>query len=154
MANTSYHPLMHGHCKRGQYSPTYHSWASMVQRCTNPRRTFYHRYGGRGISVCKRWLEFQNFLLDMGERPHNTSLERKDVDGNYNKANCIWATPEMQMNNTSRNILVTIGSRTQSVAMWVRELELNVNTVRARIRKWGDPYKALTHPLHTEKKRR
>lgn len=88
----------------GQYqSRTYNSWSTMIQRCTNPKASNYKAYGKRGITVCKRWRVFENFLEDMGERPSKKTLERRDVDGNYTKKNCKWATDIEQNNNRRAN---------------------------------------------------
>jgi hypothetical protein len=75
------------------------SWAAMIQRCTNPNNNAYHRYGGRGIKVCKRWHRFEYFLADMGRRPTGKTLDRINNDGNYSPANCQWATKKQQANN-------------------------------------------------------
>lgn len=93
--------LQHGHTVGGP-SPTYRSWLAMVRRCSNPRAHNWRHYGGRGITVCDRWLGtdgFASFLADLGERPPNTSLDRIDHDGNYEPENCRWADRFTQARN-------------------------------------------------------
>jgi hypothetical protein len=89
--------LQHG----GVSTPTYKSWDAAKQRCFNPRDDHFANYGGAGISMCARWREsFTNFLEDMGERPHGTTLDRfPNNRGNYEPGNCRWATPKQQANN-------------------------------------------------------
>lgn len=90
----------HGHSgTHKQKSPTYVSWQSMKARCHNPRATSYERYGAKGITVCKRWQRFENFLADMGERPEGMTLDRKNNSRGYSKANCRWATSKQQHEN-------------------------------------------------------
>ncbi len=91
----------HGHTSRTSRTPTYFSWQAMKMRCLNPRHKKFYLYGGRGISVCERWLEsFDNFLSDMGERPDGKTLDRyPNKDGNYEPGNCRWATQTEQLSN-------------------------------------------------------
>jgi len=99
-------------CLRGKHrkthgqtaTRTYVTWGNMVQRTTNPKHPRFKDYGGRGILLDPRWLIFENFLEDMGERPPGKfSIERIENDGPYTKANCIWATPSQQMKNRRWN---------------------------------------------------
>lgn len=89
----------HGHTRGRQPTGVWSSWWSMISRCTNPKHSRFKAYGGRGITVCKRWLSFENFLSDMGQRPVGLTLERKDNDKGYNKRNCCWATYKEQAAN-------------------------------------------------------
>jgi hypothetical protein len=93
----------HGHNRKGQQSRTHKSWISMKQRTTNPNYSEWKSYGGRGITVCERWLKFENFLEDMGERPEGTSLDRINVNGNYEPGTCRWATASQQQRNKRCN---------------------------------------------------
>jgi hypothetical protein len=87
---------IHGHAIGGKPTPTYESWNAMLDRCLSEWCPDYARYGAKGITVCDRWLNFENFLADMGERPLGTTLDRKDNSGNYEPSNCRWADSTVQ----------------------------------------------------------
>lgn len=88
---------------------TYYTWAGLKGRCTNPKHKYYRYYGGRGIAVTPRWLGrdgYVNFVADMGERPAGTTLDRIDVNGNYEPGNCRWATAAEQAQNKQADALI------------------------------------------------
>ena len=93
----------HGHNRPGRRTAEYSTRSSMINRCSNPSNDHYHRYGGRGITVCERWREdFRKFLFDMGNRPGpGYSIDRINNDGNYEPSNCRWATADQQYENRS-----------------------------------------------------
>ena len=88
--------IKHGHTSRHGWSPTYVSWVAMRSRCDYPNHTSYHKYGGKGISYDPKWVSFEAFLADMGERPDGKTLDRFDSSKDYCKDNCYWATPTEQ----------------------------------------------------------
>lgn len=120
-------------------------WSQMRQRCNNPNNGAYHRYGGRGISVCNAWdsdfLSFRGWALSNGYRKGLT-VDRIDNDGNYRPGNCRFATMKEQANNRSVNplyVLLSYCGKTQTIAAWSRELGLNKKTIPRRIRLgWPD----------------
>ena len=123
-------------------SRTYRIWNAMRSRCNR----FHQDYSARGITYDKQWDVFENFLADMGEVPDGMSLDRIDVNGNYEKANCRWATKEQQANNTRSNALIEWGGKRQTRAQWERELGMRPSTLRSRLRA-GWPLEKAMQPL-------
>ncbi|WP_138110666.1 hypothetical protein [Burkholderia gladioli] len=117
-------------------TPEYRTWKSMWARCTNPTLDRYPRYGGRGITVCDRWESFEKFYEDMGPRPSlNHSIERDDVDGNYEPGNCRWATKREQSWNTSANLFVEYKGERKCVAEWCYQTGIPYSRFIQRLRR-------------------
>ena len=121
-----------------RHSPEWRIWSHMLERCRNPNCEKYYCYGGRGIKVCSRWLEFVNFYADIGPRPSTKhTLERIDNNGDYCPDNCRWATWDEQRRNKRTNHLLTYNGETQPVVEWAKHAVVKYKTFKQRIAdKW------------------
>jgi hypothetical protein len=136
------------------FSREYRSWESMLNRCEKTNDKEYPMWGGRGIKVCERWHDFNNFYADMGTRPKGMTLDRIDNNGDYEPSNCRWATAKTQSNNRRSNTLITYKGRTQTLQQWADETGICSGTISQRIRKRGwSIEKALTTPSLIKRKR-
>jgi hypothetical protein len=142
----------HGHTAPKTFK-TYHSWDDMIKRCNNPKNKYYKNYGGRGISVCERWLRFENFLEDMGKCPKGLSIDRINNNRNYYKENCRWATTKEQNRNKRNNLTLACFEKSQLLIEWAEEYKVNYKTLwnRIYIRKLSIE-KALTTPVRKRRK--
>lgn len=117
----------------------YNVWLGMKARCESPGSPVYARYGERGIQVCERWRSsFEAFLADMGNRPSpKHSLDRIDVNGNYEPSNCRWATQAVQQRNRRNNVVVTVDGITACLAEHCERYGIKQPTLSVRIHKKG-----------------
>lgn len=114
--------------------PTWQCWEDMRLRCTNPKIAKYQSYGGRGIKVCDRWLnDFDAFVEDMGFKPECLTLERIDVNGDYEPGNCRWATMFEQLGNKRTSRFITFEGKTQTMSAWAREFEVSRFVIKNRL---------------------
>jgi hypothetical protein len=123
------------HGKR--HTPTYEIWKSMKARCSNPRNKSYASYGGRGITFDPAWNSFETFLADMGEKPSGLSLDRKDNDGPYSKANCRWTTGKVQCRNKRSNSGFKLDGVWKTWAGWADQGVVSQQLLRSRFVKYG-----------------
>lgn len=128
---------------KGCGTPEYEAWCAIIKRCNNPRNRSFPNYGARGIRICRRWLKFENFLADMGKRPHGKSIDRIDNDGNYTPSNCRWATKLEQDRNRRTTRMLTYRGETLCVTEWAERIGINRQTIFTRLRKGWPIAKAL-----------
>lgn len=132
----------------------YNAWQAMISRCYNSKTESYHNYGGRGITVCERWIDSPiNFILDMGI-PDNKklTLERIDVNGNYELSNCKWASMKQQQRNKRNNNVIEFNGESLCLSEWCEKLNLKRSTLRNRltVRGWSIE-KSLSTPARKKK---
>lgn len=126
-------------------TPEYKAWTGLRKRCADPKNPSYPHYGGRGISVCERWQKFENFFSDMGYRPSpKHSIDRKDVNGNYEPGNCRWATAEEQAKNRTDNLVIEYEGRRQTLCEWAAEVGIGRATIGWRLKNGWSVERALT----------
>lgn len=138
--------IKHGHTKI-TVSKTYIAWQNILTRCTSPNHKSYINCGGRGITVCKRWTKFVNFLEDMGEAPKGCQIDRIDNSKGYCKSNCQWTTAKINNRNKRNNHLITHGGKTQCITVWAEEYNICPCVLRGRIRLGWPIKKALITPV-------
>ncbi len=140
--------VTHGDTRKGAISPEYRAYTAMLARCRNPNVKAYKYYGGRGITVCERWMgSFENFLADMGRRPSvEHSLDRfPNQNGNYELDNCRWANPIEQGQNKRSTVMLTHNGITQCLSDWSRQTGIGVGRISARLR-YGWPIEKVLTP--------
>jgi hypothetical protein len=116
----------------------------MLSRCNNPTVAGYENYGGRGIKVCERWLQVENFVADMGEPPIGMLLDRIDNNKDYEPGNCRWATREDQNQNRRNNRLYTHDGQTMCLASWAKKVGFGKGKLRYRLEMGLSISEALT----------
>lgn len=126
----------------------YRAWKDMRARCERPTIVGFHNWGGRGIRVCKRWRKFENFIADMGPSPGpGYTIERKDVNKNYQPSNCEWLHRTAQNRNRRDTIRVTFRGKTQALVCWAEQLKIPYSTLRKRHRDGWDIERMMTQPI-------
>lgn len=139
--------------KHGMYGSREHTtWTGMLSRCRNPKAHAYSEYGGREITVSKRWFEFSNFYEDMGPRPKGTSLDRKDNELGYCKDNCRWATRKEQGANTRSNIILEANGESMTQSQWATRLGVADSAIYTRLKRGWSVERAVTQPAQKRKK--
>ena len=134
--------------------PLHKVWEAMLERCDYPNNKRYRNYGGRGITVCDEWRDdfktFYDWSIAHGYA-EGLTIDRIDVNGDYEPTNCRWVTWKDQSNNTTTNRYITYGNKTQTLTQWSEELGINKTTLRDRLESGWSVEKAFTTPLRRTK---
>lgn len=121
----------HGASKNGRREKIYSVWLSVRNRCKNPKDPWY---GSKGVKICERWNDFNNFRVDMGEMPTPFhQIDRIDSSKDYTPDNCRWATPLENSNNKRNNRLIEFGGEKMTLSQWARKLNISVQTLKNRL---------------------
>lgn len=138
--------------KHGMFrSREWKSWQAMLERCENPNSPSYANYGGRGITVCPEWHEFENFYIDMGDRPPGTTLDRVKVNEPYGPKNCRWATATVQQRNRQDAVMIDWNGRIQNIHDWSEEVGMAVSTIKNRLGAGWSVEEALSTPARPKR---
>lgn len=127
-------------------TPVYKVWHAMLERCRNPNNPAWKDYGGRGISVCERWKDFAVFNSDMGDRPSGGTLDRIDVNGNYEPSNCRWISQAGNANNRRNNRVIEFCGEFATASEWARKYNLSKSALLYRLSNGWPIEAALTTP--------
>jgi hypothetical protein len=137
--------VKHGAYMDGGETPEHYVWRAMVARCNTPTHKAFHFYGGRGIKVCKRWLNYENFLADMGIRPSALhSLDRINNNKGYSPSNCRWATRSEQQKNKRTTRIFTNGKFVGTLSECASKIGISKELAFYRFKNWGTFEKGKT----------
>lgn len=143
--------LKHGESSQKIRTPEYNAWRLMRQRCNDKNNKHYSSYGGRGISVCERWNDYSNFIVDMGRRPDGMSLDRIDPDGNYTPENCRWAENIVQQRNKRCSLFLEHEGVVRHLKEWADVTGICYGTLYQRLAKTSDSFQILKEYCHMAK---
>lgn len=124
----------------------------MKERCFSPKCKDYKDYGGRGITICERWLDFENFYVDMGDKPKGLSIGRIDNNDNYCPENCRWETSVQQARNKTSNVIIEYNGYKKPLIEWCEILGLSYKTIYRRLTRGWSIEKAFTYEIQKDRK--
>jgi len=142
------HNIKHGHLAIGGPRAEHKAWVGMIDRCHNPKHQSFRHYGARGISVCQEWRDsFESFLSHVGRRPSDVlSIDRINVNGNYEPGNVRWADIKTQARNTRNNRIVHANGETLTMAEWVERSGITRRIIEGRMARGWTPEMAINTP--------
>lgn len=148
----------HGHNRKGRKTRTYSIWEHIIQRCTNKKQKAYKNYGGRKITVCKRWSDkkngFTNFLKDVGEIPEDKEIDRTDNSKGYNPNNFRLVTHKENNRNKRNNRIIPFNGKKYCLAELAEEYDIDPCVLRSRLKLGWPLRKALITPIKKYKERK
>lgn len=141
----------HGGAPRTGRHPLYRVWRGMIERCTYRKHDGWAQYGGRGITVCSRWMDFSNFRADMAASwSPGLSIDRIDPNGGYTPTNCRWATTAQQSVNRRNNRIISFMGKSQSLKQWADETGINRYCIHERLKRGWSLARSLGYTNNTE----
>lgn len=154
-AKTCRKRTIHGFgAKKMTNSGLYKSWAHMKERCLSPNCPDFKNYGGRGITICDKWLTFKGFWDDMGPTyAEGATIDRIDNNGNYEPGNCRWASRSVQNNNKRNNRMIEYQGIEKTMAEWARCLGINYSTLANRLYCGWSIDRSINTPAHRPRKK-
>jgi hypothetical protein len=139
---------VHGLAARKTPHPLYYRWWDMVRRCNNKRRADYRYYGGRGITVCERWMNVENFVADMQDGFRSgLTIERRNNNKGYSLENCYWATRREQSRNRNYGRFITIDGQVKRLVEWQEFFKVKWPTIWQRLKKGWDYERVFKTPV-------
>ena len=139
---------------KGYADKTYGIWQAFRDRCKNPNRKDYYRYGGRGITYDPAWDNFLKFVDDMGDCPSGMTLDRIDNNKGYSKENCRWATRKQQVRNSTKLRMIELDGETKPLTDWLHQYNVSQSAFYQRIYAGMSVEQAIQRPLRVTNRKK